>query len=353
MTPIRPLERADLPAVARLYERVARSGSGDPPPELERSFERAFLDQPRADPEIPSLVYEDADQGVIAFLGSHVRRLRREGRSLRLACSGQLVAHPDARMPGVGALLLRRYLAGPQDLTTTDGATDEVRAMWERLGGTTNGLASVGWTKLFRAGRFGRLMLERRWDRRLPLPGLPAAAGRLVMRRPGRPEAMAEPLTPAGLVAALGSLEPAFRLLPDYDEDFLEWLFRELAAVGVRGELVRRLVRAPDGRPAGWYVYYLKPGGVSQVQQLAAAPADAELVLDHLLRDAADGGSAAVQGRAEPHLLAALFARRCLFRRSEWALVHSRDPAILADVALGGALLTRLEGEWWMGYHLL
>ena len=352
MTPIRPLERADLPAVARLYELVVRSGSENPPTELAPGLERALLDQPWADPEVPSLVYEDANQGVVAFLGSHVRRLRLDGRPLRLACAGQLVANPGAQMPGVGALLLRKYLAGPQEVTITDGATNEVRAMWERLGGATNALASVGWTTIFRPVRFGRLMAERRRGRRLPLPGAPRAVTGPLTRLPSRSEGATEPLTPTAMVAALASFEPAFRILPAYDEAFLGWLFDELANVQTRGELVRRLVRAPDGRIAGWYVYYLKAGGVSQVQQLAAAPADVGLVLDHLLRDAARQDSAALQGRVEPHLAGALFARRLLLRRSEWALIHSRDPEVLAGIALGDGLLTRLDGEWWMGYHL-
>ena len=348
MTPIRPLEHGDLETVARLYELVVRSGSEEPPPDLASRLGRALLDQPWTDAEIPSLVYEDSEQGIVAFLGSHPRRLRAGGRRLRLGCSGQLVAHPGADMPGVGALLLRRYLAGPQDLTITDGATEQVREMWERLGGSTNGLCSVGWTRIFRPGRFARLMVERRRGRELPLPAIPAAHA----RPPARPEGSTEPLTPAELVALLPTLERTFRVVPDYDEDFLTWLLDELSAVEARGELACKLVTAADGRTVGSYAYYLKRGGVSQVQQLAVAPEDARLVLDHLLREAADGGSAAIQGRVEPHLLAALFNSRCLFRRSEWALIASRDPELLASVTLGHALLTRLEGEWWMGYHL-
>ena len=59
MASIRPLERSDLPAVATLYELVARSGSRTPAPGLERYFEKTFFDHPWADPEIPSLVFVD------------------------------------------------------------------------------------------------------------------------------------------------------------------------------------------------------------------------------------------------------------------------------------------------------
>src|SRR5919106_321765 len=97
MTGIRALRRDDLPAVCALYEQVARSGSSNSPDGLVRYFERTLLDYPWADDEIPSLVHEDGSGAIVGFLGSHVRRIRMDGRPLRVACSGQLVASPAAR----------------------------------------------------------------------------------------------------------------------------------------------------------------------------------------------------------------------------------------------------------------
>ena len=59
-----------------------------------------------------------------------------------------------------------------------------------------------------------------------------------------------------------------------------------------------------------------------------------------------------LRGRIEPHLLEPLGRRRCLFRYNGGALVHARDPAVSAALAAPEALLTRLDGEWWMGHHL-
>ena len=44
MKRIRPLEPDDLPRVAALYERVARSGSRHPAPDLLPYFERTLLE---------------------------------------------------------------------------------------------------------------------------------------------------------------------------------------------------------------------------------------------------------------------------------------------------------------------
>ena len=367
MSPIRPLERGDLEAVTDLYEAVFRS---DLPrkPGLPAEFERTALSHPWADPEIPSLVYEGSGGAITGFLASHVRRMRHGAHPMRMACSGQLVTDPAFARRGIGALLLRDYMSGPQDLTITDGATDTVRAIWEGLGGSASALNSLSWMRVFRPVALLAEKVRRRRGGR-SLPGAPAAArvadavaGRRLV--PAGVATVAEPLDATALIDAVAELSsrrsgsgrraaPAYELRPDYDEPFLEWLFREAAAVEARGELVRRLLRDSSGDLVGWYVFYSWPGGISQAIQVGAAPASAGAVLDHLFQDAAERGSAAIQGRVEAALLPALTARRCLFGRSDWALLHSIDPAPLSAIAYGRALLTRLDGEWWMGHHLV
>ncbi len=363
MTGIRAFERHDLRSVCELYEAVARSGAGAAPPPLLNYFERTFLDHPWQDSALPSLVYEDADGRLVGFLGSHVRHLRVDGRRLRMACSGQLVADQGIAHRGVGALLMRRYLSGPQDLTITDGATDMVRRMWIGLGGQALAHASIGWTRVLRPGsavaaalaeRRGRAELRRA---RVLTPAIDSLAGVLPRARStfgvSSPTTVAEELTAEALVAQLAEAARVLRMYPDYDVPFLNWLFQELDAVSVRGRTVRRLVRRDDGRVAGWYIYFLAHRGIAQVLQIAAPQGDLGAVLDDLLAHAKRGGAAAVRGRIEPALLAVLPGRRCILSRTEWALVHAREPAVLALLGSADALLTRLEGEWWMGHHLL
>lgn len=366
MSGIRELRRADLSAVCRLYERVVRSGSDHPPPQLEDYFARTLLDHPWVDPEIPSLVYEDADGEIVGFLGVHPRRLRLDGRPLRMACSGQLIADPAVRHRGVGALLIRRCLAGPQDLTITDGATDQVRRMWVGLGGQSLAHASIGWIKVIRPGGTCRELLAERGDRRLRwarhvvgpiVGGMASVALRGLRGRAGvavpEPERVGEPLTADGLVEQIREAGRWLRLHVAYDTTFAEWLFQELDAVHVRGTPVRCSVRDRKGRVAGWYVYYLKPGAVAEVLHVAAPSGDVGMVLDHLLRHAATGGAVAVRGRIEPSLVGELLARRCLLVPTAWALAHTTEPAILAALGSPQSLLTRLDGEWWMGHHVL
>src|SRR3954453_8670276 len=108
---IRPLERDDIPAVARLYQVVMREGSGGPPAFLAPFFERTLLDQPWADPTIPSLVYVE-DGKIVGFIGSNIRRMRFGGEPITMACSAHQIAHPRVRKRAVGALLMNKYMSG-------------------------------------------------------------------------------------------------------------------------------------------------------------------------------------------------------------------------------------------------
>jgi hypothetical protein len=367
---IRPMERDDLDAVATLYERVVRSGT-TPSAELRAWFERMLFDHPWVDPEIPSLVAAGDDGGVDGFLASHVRRLRIDGREGRLACSGQLVSDPDARRRATGAMLMKTYLDGPQDLTTTDGATEIVRVMWERLGGELAYPQSVEWWQPLRPGSLAASLWARTRGRSRP-PWPVGALGRIadaavptrrltdvasVGKIPATSIAgplRAEPLTADAVVAELPQLAGRLRLYPDYDAAFTGWLLNQLASTRGRGQLRARLVRDADGGALGWFVYFLVRDGASPVIGVAAADElTSGAVLDSLLDDARDAGAAGVHGRLEPRLAAPVAARGCLLRYAGQALVHAHDPAITALAISRHALLTRLEGEWWMGPHLL
>ena len=351
------MERGDLEQVAALYEHVARSGSRTAPPGLMPYFEEFFFDHPWADPEIPSLVYVDGDGRIAGFLGSSVRRFVFDGRPARVGVSGQLVTEPDARNRAPGAFLMREYMNGPQDLTLTDTASEVVRRIWEGVGGETFHLACVGWVRVFRPGQFASAYRRRAEDLGAPsgartlLAPIDGLLGRAL--RPAARETQSETATAADLVRYLPDVAQGARLRPAYDDSFLEWQLGAMAAVTPRGELRARLVRV-GGEVRGWYLYYLMPGGISQVQQVAGDERFVGEIVDDLFRDAHAGGSAAVQGRIEPHLRAALAERRCLFHRAGYlALIHSRDEGVLHAVQSGRALLTRMEGEWWMGHHLL
>ena len=362
MNSIRPLEPDDLPAVAALYERTMRSGSSTPAPGLIEHLRR-LLEHPWSDPELPSLVYVDEDAGIAAFLGSHPRRVWIDGREGRLACSGQLVADERSRKRAVGALVLRTYVGGPQDLSITDGATIEMRRIWGRMGGVTAQLRSLDWIKILRPGAFAaRHHLDDRRDqwrgrvlRRLAR-GPDAILARVVRRQLASDAARdvtVEPLTPELALEHLPALVGRVRLRLAYDLPYLRWLLGELSALTTRGRLAATLLRARDGRVLGWYIAHVRHDDTAFALQIAARERDAGTVLEHLFCTARDAGATAVRGRVEPQLLDPLVSQGVVLRHAGSALVHSTNPDTAALASSSQSFLTLLDGEYWMEPHLL
>ena len=77
------------------------------------------------------------------------------------------------------------------------------------------------------------------------------------------------------------------------------------------------------------------------------APERAGVVLDCLLRDAADHGAVAVRGRTAPALFDALLERRCLMFRHSASVVAARDRALVERLKRGDAAFNGLVGERW------
>ncbi len=355
MSEIRALAADEIDEIAELYRFVDNSDWRIPPREVPVWLRRTLFDDPWADPEIPTLVHAEDSGEISAFIVSHVRRMRFDDRTIRLAAGGPLIVHPDARNRALGPRLWRRYLDGPQELTITDGASDEMRQIFELMGGQMMHPSSMAWARVFAPFSFmaNRLLhfhprakaaSTRLWG------GLDRATAASI-RYFNSPEGTAttsEPLTPDLMLEHLPTVTRSLRLFPDYDEPYLNWLFAELHHNRTWGTPVQRLVRDRAGRLLGWYMYFLLPAEGCQVVHVAAAGRHAGDVLDSLFADATARGGAAAQGRVEPALLASLAHRGALFRYSPRSLVHSSSPELLAVLTGGQALLTRLEGDWWM-----
>jgi hypothetical protein len=187
------------------------------------------------------------------------------------------------------------------------------------------------------------------WARQaLPALDVPATHASRYFAAPTHPGTVDELLTPALLLENMSLVTRSLRLAPDYDESMLEWLFAELHNNRTWGTPHRRLVRSDSGRVLGWYVYYALGDEGCQLLQLAARERQEGAVLDNLFAHAVAHGGAAVQGRVEGRIVAELAQRGALFRFSPRSLIYSRNTDLLGAVTSGHALLTRLEGDWWM-----
>jgi hypothetical protein len=353
------MTRDDLAEVAELYRTVENVDWRIPPAEVPRWLERMLFDNPWFDAEIPSLVYVDEGGEIMGFIASQVRRMRFDGEAVRIAVTGPLAAHPRVRNRGVGALLCKRHFAGAQDLTLTDSASEEMRQIYERIGGQMMHPGSIVWARVLAPWSYiGNRVLHanahvrhrvKPWARKpLPLLDAPTVGAIRYFRAPAPTQVSDEPLTPELMLEYLPLMTRSLRLIPAYDLAYLRWLFAELPRSHTWGTVQRRLVRDGEGRVLGWYVYYLLHGEACHLMQLAAPNRHVGTVLDSLFAHAARHGGAAVQGRVEAHILAELSHRGAVFRFSPRSLVHSPNSDLLGAVTSGHALLTQLDGQVWM-----
>ena len=348
MTKIRPFTGADLSAVAALVDARFPGWIWG-----ESLLAETLVNHPWMDPDLPSLVALDEQDDVIGFLGAQVRRLRFDQRPLRGVCCSHLVVAADRRAGFAGPLLLHQMLAGPQDLSWTDTATDTVVGMWRRFGGHVDYSRSCDWMLVLKPLHWAVRILRAR-ARRQPLGRRLTPVGAFPIQAVGPrlmprafpappPEVRSEEATVAAIVAQLPILTRKTRLRVDYDQAHLEHQFAQVEAAV--GPVVHRLVRRGES-PIGWYAYVRQPSGVSRVLHLSARDAETEAVVGELVESGRADGSAVLTGRAEPHLDWPLRRRLAVLGFARQPVIHTRNAEIRGVLATSSSLLTVLDGEW-------
>ena len=361
MAEIRAMTAEDLSEVTSLLDTYLPDWGGD------RELLRAtMLEHPWADPELSSLVAVDEQGAIVGFIGAQARRLVFDGRPLRGLCCSHLVVVPDRRGSAAGALLLGRLLAGPQDLTWSDSAIPIVTRMWRTFGGELDHARACDWMLVLRPAGWigswaGLVTGRRRIDRDLiPVGSFPFSA--LARLRPGGGEVIweegeirrasgpvagvtGEDATGEQIVEELPAISARTRFRVDYDADHLDHQLGQIRARS--GELACRLVRL-NGKPIGWYAYLPRRAGASRVLCLLGTERQIDLVLGELIEHARAGGSRVLAGRLEPHLDAPLRRRLAAIGLVRDSVLHAADPELRAALATGSALLTQLDGEWFL-----
>lgn len=350
---VRPVRPADLPAVARLFQKTFRNRNASPPASLASYLGDLFIDPPGRQPGLASLVYVTPDGGIGGFIGVLPLTLSHGGRRLRAAVAGSLMVDRPASNPLAGARLLRSFLAGPQDLSISETANEVSRRMWERLGGQAVPSYSMEWVRILRPAGFAVASLEPTFAPARALAPLAGLADRLAGRHKANPLRLAPCAgrdREAGddeLVRLIGEFACGYALRPDWPPECVAWRLAHAASKARYGQVFRRIVEAPTGDPVGLYIYYGRPRRVAYVLQVVARREWTETVIDCLLAHTWERGSAAVRGRLQPELMDALLRRRALMFHRSSLVVHGRDGAALSAIAAGDALITGLAGESW------
>lgn len=361
MGEVRAFRLDDIPRVAALWMDAFHRSAAPAPAALHQYFREIFFG-PCHDPELPSLVYQQAGGAIQGFLGVIPRRMAFRGETIRVAVATQIMVASGARGYAAGALL-RRYFAGAQDLSYSDGANEESERLWRAGGGDIATLYNLAWTRVLRPlgylearlrERGGDLLRWRLLERALsPVSRTLDGAFALVDPRAASTgeeadELQAEPATPEAVGWCIRHLCAGRLLTPVYERESLDWLLGQAAAKQRHGELCGSVLRDNRGDRVGWFLYYARQGGIAQALQFGGRPQRIRSVLERLFRDAAARGAVAVTGGFDPRHMKDLARSRCRFNWPGYAVVvRSRRPELAQAVHRGDAFLTRLEGEWW------
>jgi hypothetical protein len=351
-----PCTREHIPGVVALLTEGGAPDGADPDA-LAGYLQDVYLDNPWSDPELPSLVCVDGGR-IGGFLGVVARPMLHGGQPVRAAAASNFRVRGGpaaARNPLIAMRLLKRFFAGPQDLSVANGANPLSKKIWEGCGGISLPLYSLDWFGLIRPAR-GLLELAAGsrtspWPRGLrPLADAAdlVAGNRLARRTDARGAApVVAALDPQSAVDGLARA-PDFDLVPRYDASSFAWLLARCRAKAIGGRLRAMAVREPHGRELGWFVYYEKRARVGEVLQLIASEGRLEAVLRAALADAAAQGLALLRGDVDARDLQAYRDALCLLNTGRWMLVHSRRPAIVDSFRRGSALFSGLDGERWI-----
>jgi len=355
---VRPFTEEDIPQVADLHGEVF-GFKDETAPELLRAYRTylidVFLNNPWRDERIGPLVHEAGDGKITGFLGVIPRRMSMNGRAVVGAVCSDFCVDPRSR--GLAGLkLMSAFLSGPQDLSIADEANDASRKIWEGLGGTTSLLYSIRWTRPLRPAQLALSFLKKRKGLKA-LWAISAFAARPVDALAARiqhspfhqsvPRVSAEDLTCETLLACWAEFAGKQSLRLEHDQRSLSWFLDRAAQMKLAGRFQKVMVRTERNEVAGWYLYYLNPGGMSQVLQLVARKDFTHGVLSHLCYHAWKQGAAAVTGKLGPAFIRALADNYCLFQPgSGWMLIHSANRELLNAFHRGDAFFSRFEGEW-------
>lgn len=359
---VRSFVESDVPQVADLHRRVFRPSrsavNGSWLNSYRDYFGDVFLHRRLSDDRISSLVYE-RDGRIRGFLGVMPRRMLFNGRPLLMAVCSQFAVDGGERGQA-GLRMLKQCLAGPQDLTITDEASDATRQMWEWCGGERVLPHSMRWIRPLRPVQLALSVAAKHMPLRL-IAGAVATDARMIdgliaklapsTFRPMPVRGQRQELDEETFLEGLREIAPVRSLCPCYDDETARWMFSR-ARLRSAGPIRRLVVRQDTGGIAGWFVYHTTADRIADVLQIAARPEAMADVLDHMLNDAMKTRAIAVSGRLESHLVPALAARRALFHRgSHWVLLHSSNPQVRYAVQTGDAFLSRLEGEWCLRFQ--
>jgi len=350
---IKDLTITDIPQIAALHAKIFYKHKyyGK---KLEDYYRVVFLESSNFAKEFPSLVYVDANGQIIGFIGRIVRRMKWGEKDIHAAIAHRLMVDPEGKDPLAALKLVRGFLAGPQDLSFSDGASDEGWQFWKGLGGKVCEIYSMNWFYPLQPCQYLLNLAQKKFTLGKIVKPLATLADGIVRHKKyyafPKPADKTKllPLEDETLLSFIRETAKDYVLVPEYSMDYFIWLMNFLRSNKHRGKLRGWKVVNNKEHIIGAFLYYIMKDRTVEVMWLGARPKAHEEVFRHLLWQTKQEGAIGIQGRMEPKFAKAFFSHQCLFKRGSWALFHAKDPELLNIISRCEALITTLEGELWL-----
>jgi len=356
MTTIRSFKPNDTDAVADLFWQTFKHKQPPAPRSLKDYMRTLYFTNPSYDEHMSSLVYEDQQGRIQGFIGGIPVHFRCKDRKITALVAGNHMVNPNLNDPYAGTLLLRKFFAGPQDLTYTDTANNISVRMWKLFGAKTLASSSIRWIHILRPIPFSAFVMKRHALGKVcssllyPLSRLTDCFYSKIKFRPPKNILTHIDQCKIDTSTILKSLKDFMRdriVFPDDNEESLNWRL-SLASQKIEFGDLQKCGVLERGKLLGWYLYYVRKGGIAHVLQFVARAKKANQVLNHLFIEAYHQKALAVMGHADLKHITEYSKHNChLFLRNALAMVHTRDPEILSAFLEDEAFISRLEGDWW------
>ncbi len=341
MIRIRAFEKSDIPQVADLRSKFSTHSR-----EILCSDAQSLLENPLYNKTTPSLVAQDNSE-IVGFMGVIPRLMRMNGAPIYAAVMTQFMVHPDYQNKGIGNTLMAEVVHGPQELCFSDRVNEPSQRVHIRLGGKIIPLLSIDWIRVLQPASFawskisgdGRLNKCIRPATKLMDIGLSRwmEIDKTIFGRSS--------LNAITFLNHFEELSANYALSPVYSIEYVQWLLASLKRRKQRGRLRMLAVLSSEDKIIGTYAYYATGKGTAELIYFGANEEFAAPVLNSFFDAASHDGCHAVFGRLNSLLLRPLLHGLCVFRCSEWMVIHSRHAEIRAAIQENNAWISPLDGE--------
>lgn len=340
---LRPMSRADLPEIERMFFEIFRGGKRTSHPQFIDYFHRLFFTGP-AGAEGGGLVSEDGDSigSAIALMPITYIAFDRQ-LTARLACAF-MSRSPQSKAAARVVLSLR---ARGQDLLFTDSGATTAVGHWTAGGSVVVAVNSLDWQCTFRPVAYAAKLL------RLPtaVDGIWSALDNRVVRRRQAAYIFGSPPVDREIdLRAYASLAPEmiahFSVRPKWEQEEMEWQLTMATENRPLGKL--RFFAVGGDKTLGCYAYFSGPRGIVRVLDVLARPGKESDVVQAMYKRLEAEGTVEARGSAHPHLLSALSPLPGMrFRHRAFTCVATRHQDIRDAIARNDIYIGGLAGEYW------